>query len=964
MARTLMRLGPAELGRLARVADTPGFIGAIGGALDELRMAGLAPAAVEAIDPALAAFARAVASEWEAAGLAERADVFEAATARLRDRRHEAPGSGCPLLLLDVRIWTDVEARFVETLIRRSPDTLATVPEGDGRTRDALRRAGAEVLDAALTPAPAAGAIGRLHAHLFAAPPEPHERDDAVTVFSAPGEGREAVEIARRLLNLAAAGTPFDRCAILLRQPEHYRPYIEEALRRAGVPAWFAAGARRPDPAGRAFLALLRCRVEDFSALRFAEYVSLGEVPPESTGETPRPESTGETPRRVPRRWERLLVDAAVVGGLERWERRLRLLAAELERKRSALADAADAGARIDAIARNLEELAGLRAFALPLLDDLAALPAEATWADWLTALRALAARALRHPESVCATLDSLAPMGPVGPVDVDELLRVLRSRLTDATIPPPANRYGRVFVGSVDAARGLAFDVVFVPGMAERALPPKIRENAILLDAARDALGSGRLQTNPDRVRHERLAFRLAVGAAKKQVVLSYPRIEAMQARPRVPSFYALEAVHAAEGRLPGFEELASRAGDVSDARIGWPAPLASEQAIDEAEYDLAVLDRLGLRGDEAVRAAGHLLHSNHHLARALRFHAYRWGVPRWTWADGLVRLPERATAALARQSPRARPYSVTALQNFAACPYRFYLHAMQGLRPREAPVGIEALDPLQRGSLVHQVQFELLTRLQAETGEGRALLPVTPASLPKVLVVLDDVLDSVAADFRDRLAPAIDRVWQDGIEAIRLDLREWLRRASREGTPFEPWRFELSFGLPHDPNRDAHSVPEPVELESGLRIRGAIDLVERTPDGVLRVTDHKTGRHRVKSGAVIQGGEILQPVLYGLAVQALFPTQRVQSGRLYYCTTDGEFRDHEVPLDAAASEAAQLLADIVLGAFVAGRFPALPAEGACRWCDYRAVCGPDEERRIRRKPAPVELRRLRKSR
>ena len=951
VARTLMRLGPAELGRLARVSDTPGFIGAMDGALDELRMAGISPARVEAIDSALAAFARAVAAEWAAAGLADRADVFDAAVARLRDARERPAWAEGPLLLLDVRIWTELEARFVEALIRRSPDTLATVPEGDARTLEALKRAGARPLGGSRTPTPPAGAIGRLHAHLFAEAPERHERDDAVTVSSAPGEGRETIEVARRLLDLAATGTPFDRCAILLRQPEDYRPYLEEALRRAGIPAWFAAGVRRPDPAGRAFLALLRCRVEDYSALRFAEYVSIGEVPPGAAG---------ETPRRVPRRWENLLVEAAVVGGLERWPRRLDILATELERKRSALVDAADAGSRIDAITRALDDLASLRAYALPLLDDLAALPAKATWGDWLSALGTLAARALRRPESVRTALAGLAPMAPVGPVDEDEVLRVLRSRLADTTIPPPADRYGRVFVGPVDAARGLVFDVVFVPGMAERVLPPKIREDAILLDTARDAL-SGRLPTNRDRVLNERLAFRLAVGAAREQVVLSYPRIEAMQARPRVPSFYALEAVHAAEGRLPGFEELASRAEDVSDARIGWPAPASPERAIDEAEYDLAILDRLGLRGDEAVRAAGHLLHSNPHLARALRFRAYRWEVPGWTWADGLVQLPERAAAALAEQSPRARPYSVTALQNFAACPYRFYLHAIQRLRPREAPVGIEALDPLQRGSLVHQVQFELLTRLQAETREGQRLLPVRPASLTRVLSILEDVLDGVAADFRDRLAPAIDRVWRDGIEAIRLDLREWLRRESRDRTPFEPWRFELSFGLPPDPNRDVHSVPDAVELDNGLRIRGAIDLVERTPDGVLRVTDHKTGRHRAKPGAVIQGGELLQPVLYGLAVQAMFPARRVQSGRLYYCTTDGEFRDHEVPLNAETDGAAGLLSDIVLGAFAAGRFPALPADGACRWCDYQAVCGPDEERRIRRKPAPVELQRLR---
>src|SRR6185437_14259941 len=40
---------------------------------------------------------------------------------------------------------------------------------------------------------------------------------------------------------------------------------------------------------------------------------------------------------RAPWRWERLLVDAAVIGNRERWERRLRGLGAELDRRRSEL---------------------------------------------------------------------------------------------------------------------------------------------------------------------------------------------------------------------------------------------------------------------------------------------------------------------------------------------------------------------------------------------------------------------------------------------------------------------------------------------------------------------------------------------------------------------------------------------------------------------------------------------------
>src|SRR5207249_902635 len=79
--------------------------------------------------------------------------------------------------------------------------------------------------------------------------------------------------------------------------------------------------------------------------------------------------------------------------------------------------------------------------------------------------------------------------------------------------------------------------------------------------------------------------------GAATRRVVLSWPRMDLDKARARVPSFYGLEAVRAATGTLPGFDELRSYAEAGGEARLGWPAPDRPERAIDDSEYDLAVL-------------------------------------------------------------------------------------------------------------------------------------------------------------------------------------------------------------------------------------------------------------------------------------------------------------------------------------------------------------------------------------
>jgi CRISPR/Cas system-associated exonuclease Cas4 (RecB family) len=453
-------------------------------------------------------------------------------------------------------------------------------------------------------------------------------------------------------------------------------------------------------------------------------------------------------------------------------------------------------------------------------------------------------------------------------------------------------------------------------------------------------------LDTSEDRVLAERLALRLAAGAAHRKLVLSWPRIDAQQARARVPSFYGLEVLRAAEGTLPGFSELMRRAEQVGAARIGWPAPADPAKAIDEAEHDLSLLERAFHAPDRDRRGTGHyLLTTNPHLARALRTRARRW-IKRWTPADGLVEPSADALAALAAHLPSLRPFSPTALQDYAACPYRFLLRAVHRLSPREVPEAIDEIDPLSRGKLLHEVQFELLRELQQA-----GALPLSRGGLDPARARLEVILQRVAARWKDELSPAIPRIWDDSIAGMGADLREWLHRLADE-PEWVPWRFELSFGLPDLTEHDPHSTKEPVALEEGLRLRGSIDLVERRNDGGLRATDYKSGKQRAHPGVVIGGGTVLQPTLYALALQKLFPDARVYGGRLYYCTFAAGFTPIEVPLDELARSSVRELSKTLYESIAGGFLPAAPNRGECKYCDFQPVCGPSEELRVRRKP------------
>jgi CRISPR/Cas system-associated exonuclease Cas4 (RecB family) len=865
---------------------------------------------------------------------------------------------------------------------------------------------GAEILEERQTDA---SALCRLQAGLFSPTAELGQSGEDVVILSAPGESRECVEIARRLHAEAERGTPFDRMAIVLRSTQQYRAHLEEALRRASIPAHFARGTVRPDPAGRAFIALLACAADGLSARRFAEYLSLGEVadaepegkPPRAAPATERwfpPDEellsdaiarASDAPRddesddavpaappapaevvekkatafgtlRAPRLWERLLVDAAVIGGRDRWARRLSGFRAELEHELEHQAKRDPDDPVTSRIERDIEALDNLRAYALPLLADLEELSTlVADWGTWLDRLSALATRALRRPERILAVLAELAPMSEVTSVDLTEVRLILERRLTDLVVRPSERPFGRVYLAPVEQVRGLSFDVVFVPGLAERLFPQKVTEDPILPDRERAKLG-GRLRTNADRSATERLFLRIAVGAAQKRLVLCYPRIDVEQSRPRTPSFYGLEVLRAAEGRLPGFDELARRAEEVGEARLGWPAPSRPAQAIDAAEHDLALLQSILDRPEkETVGRARYLLDANPHLKRALRFRARRW-IKNFNRADGLVDLDPLAKPALAAHGLGARSFSPTALQHFAACPYKFVLSALHKLAPRQEPLPLEELDPLQRGSLIHEVEFALLGRMR-----DAGLLPLTEEKLPPARVLLDQELDRVADEYRDKLAPAIDRVWRDGIDSIRADLREMLRRATEE-TTWIPAHFELSFGLTERRASDPRSTDEPALLDCGIQLRGSIDLVERREGGGLRATDYKTGKARAVDGMIIGGGETLQPVFYALTLEKLFPEQRVDSGRLYYCTSVGEFKEVVIPLDDEARNGAGEVAKTVGDALEKGFLPAAPAPRGCEWCDYRPVCGPYEEHRtsskIKRQDKLAPLHALRK--
>ena len=319
-----------ELGRFEEAAQGPGLAVRLASTFDELRLAGVTADEVGAAEESLG---RLYGAYWETLAevkLADRAETFESA------RRAITNGAGLPvglpLLLLDVPLVDQASRRFAAALAAAASEVFLTLPEGDRHTEEAALALGAMPLGtlppgtlAPGTMPPGAVAPGTLplgamplgamplgamplgalplsaaerdfgdtsqddavasaQRHLFATRrPDPGTGRRGLSVVAAPGTAAEAIEHARAFLAEAADGIPFDRMAVLLPEPANQASAFQEAFERAEIPAFFEAGARRPHPAGRAFLVLLDCAREGLSATRFAEYLSLGETPASRT---------------------------------------------------------------------------------------------------------------------------------------------------------------------------------------------------------------------------------------------------------------------------------------------------------------------------------------------------------------------------------------------------------------------------------------------------------------------------------------------------------------------------------------------------------------------------------------------------------------------------------------------------------------------------------------------------------
>jgi RecB family exonuclease len=276
------------------------------------------------------------------------------------------------------------------------------------------------------------------------------------------------------------------------------------------------------------------------------------------------------------------------------------------------------------------------------------------------------------------------------------------------------------------------------------------------------------------------------------------------------------------------------------------------------------------------------------------------------------------------------ARVWSVSALETYLGCPFRFF--AQHVLKLEEEPDDEEIMNPRRQGQFVHEVFQRFFATWQA-AGKGA----VTARNLDEARTMFVAVVDAAIEALPDAEA---------GLERTRL-----LGSPAAAGLGEAVLRMEAERPTPVVERLLEHELRGEFGFKTsnnGLRtiaIRGKADRIDLLADGTFRLIDYKLGwppKDRRKA---------LQLPIYSLsASQSLKVTRggEWQVSEAAYLAFKGPRR--VVPLfqndgdrDRVLEEAQERLATTI-DAIAAGHFPPTPDDVyRCESCGFASVCRKD---------------------
>ena len=267
-------------------------------------------------------------------------------------------------------------------------------------------------------------------------------------------------------------------------------------------------------------------------------------------------------------------------------------------------------------------------------------------------------------------------------------------------------------------------------------------------------------------------------------------------------------------------------------------------------------------------------------------------------------------APAAIFGKRTLTSAFSPTSLEKFFSCPRRFMLLSLLDLEEPEENDPFEIISPLDKGNIAHAVM------------EWSADHPDA---------TLDELLAEAEAAF-DRFIAQHPALIPEDVDSERDDFLDLMGKA---------------YTMEPVPRRKVVTKEEELScthLETGVRLKGFPDRVEKLDDGTCLIVDFKTGKNpEQKEDDVLS---CLQVILYAYMLE--------QQG---YTVSGGEYRylaTRDVISCKYDDAAKEILANLLSlfkihmedSDFPVSRFAGKPDANRpdpCRYCKFGSICGKD---------------------
>jgi ATP-dependent helicase/DNAse subunit B len=426
--------------------------------------------------------------------------------------------------------------------------------------------------------------------------------------------------------------------------------------------------------------------------------------------------------------------------------------------------------------------------------------------------------------------------------------------------------------------ARHLSVPYLFVMGLGERSFPRLVAPVPLFDEQERLAFKQAGLDFPlvADLLPDEMLLFYQVVTRARRALVLSYPAVDDKGQDLLPCSFLSTLTDCFTPEAIPVLSRRMLIEGYDRDAPLS-AAEHRVQLALGRQEHSPAPLRR-DMRANlaDAEVLIRHRFHSADHSPY-----------------DGLFRDPA-VIAELQKRFGPEKVFSPTALENYVACPFRFFLGNVLHLEPLEEPR--EEIESTDRGLAFHRA----LSRLHNHLKDAGIHHPDEAVGA----ALIDQLDRAIEESARRAASPASEQLWR--IEGRRLKrvaekyrphwkkfIEPWLPR----GVKPQPAFFEVSFGLVAAEGETQHDAL--VIRQDGIEVRvsGRIDRVDvaELPEGSgashgFWIIDYKTGRSSHYTGSDLREFRRLQLTLYALAVQEvlLADKQARPLGLAYWLVVD----------------------------------------------------------------------------